>query len=144
MTVTAEQPDTGLGLAELVSRTESLIKQRERFAGWWVELASLLDGIGARAVGLRTSNDGTAGLAEQLRMDAPHLFQNFRRLEDESDALSAEILTVRMATGVAAGTGGDDPEIPRKVKSVLRRLRRLESRTNSLMLEAYERDIGGE
>ena len=83
-------------------------------------------------------------LAEQLRMDAPHLFSNLRRLEDESDALQEDILRVRISAGEIGADDRKFGELAADIRGVLRRLRRLELRSNSMVLDAYETDIGGE
>jgi hypothetical protein len=144
MTVTADQYLAGSGLNDLVARTELLLAQRRRLAGWWVELVACLDALSARAAGVRSGEGERDSLAEQIRLDAPHLYGSLRRLDEESEALSAKIVEVRISAGSSAGDDSNYIWVSREVRSVLRRLRKLESRSNSVVLDAYDRDIGGE
>jgi hypothetical protein len=142
MTITID-PGTG-GVSELVSRTESLLSQRRSMAQWWVELVALLDALGARVATLRQDQSGESTLAEQIRMDAPHLYGSLRRLDEESEALQADLLEVRIRTGESMGDESRLGELSSDIRGVLRRLTRLEHRSNSVVLDAYDRDIGGE
>lgn len=145
MTVTIDPGVSGPGLTELVSRTESLLSQRRAgVATWWVELVACLDALGARVMNLRQDTAGRDALAEQIRLDAPHLYSNLRRLDNESEELQEEILRVRISAGESAGDEGSGGELAVEVRKVLRKLRKWELRSNSVVLDAYERDIGGE
>lgn len=144
MTVTFDTAVGGMGLSDLVTRTEWLLSHRRRMASWWVELVACLDALSVRVTSLRSDADSREGLAEQIRLDAPHLYGSLRRLDDESEALSQEILKVRMSAGASAGDDGPLTDLSREVRTVLRRLRRLESRSNTVVLDAYDRDFGGE
>jgi hypothetical protein len=142
MTITFD-PAAG-GVSELVSRTESLLSQRRTMAQWWVELVALLDALGARVATLRQDQSGESTLAEQIRMDAPHLYGSLRRLDEESEALQADLLHVRIQAGESMGDESRVGELSADIRGVLRRLTRLEHRSNSVVLDAYDRDIGGE
>ena len=142
MTITID-PAVG-GVSDLVSRTESLLSHRRSMAQWWVELVALLDALGARVTTLRQGQGGDSTLAEQIRMDAPHLFSSLRRLDEESEALQEELLQVRIRTGESMGDESRLGELSTEIRGVLRRLTRLEHRSNSVVLDAYDRDIGGE
>jgi len=144
MNVKIEPAASDSGLTDLVARTESLLAHRWGVAAWWVELAACLDALGARVTSLRLNSVGQHTLAEQIRNDAPHLYGTLRRLDEESDALEQAILRVRISAGQSAGDEGRLKELTTDVRGVLRRMRRLELRSNSVVFEAYERDIGGE
>ena len=142
MTITID-PTVG-GVSELVSRTESLLSQRRTMAQWWVELVALLDALGARVATLRQDQSGESTLAEQIRMDAPHLYGSLRRLDEESEALQADLLHVRIQAGESMGDDSRVGALSADIRGVLHRLTRLERRSNSVVLDAYDRDIGGE
>jgi hypothetical protein len=144
MTVAIDSAVAGSGLTELVARTESLLAHRRSAAQWWVDLVACLDDLGARAMTLRQDPGGRTALAEQIRMDAPHLYGHLRRLEDESETLQQDILRVRISAGESAGDEGRLAELASDIRAVLRRMRRLELRSNSVVIDAYDRDIGGE
>jgi len=144
MTVAIDPAVPGSGLTELVARTESLLAHRRGAAQWWVDLVACLDDLGARAMSLRENPVDRNALAEQIRMDAPHLYGHLRRLEDESETLQQDILRVRISAGESAGDEGRLAELSSDIRLVLRRLRRLELRSNSVVIDAYDRDIGGE
>ncbi len=144
MTVTIEPAAGGSGLTELVARTESLLAHRRYVAQWWVDLVACLDALSARVANLRMDPSGRAALEEQIRIDAPHLYGSLRQLEEESEALEEDIVRVRISAGQSAGDDGRLTELTSEIRGVLRRLRRLELRSNSVVLDAYDRDIGGE
>lgn len=132
------------GLNDLLSRTESLLTHRSAVAQWWVDLVECLDQLAARATGLRSDRISQDALAEQIRMDAPHLYSSLRRLEEESEELQADILRVRISAGDSIGDEARVGALTNDVRGVMRRLRRLELRSNSVVIDAYDRDIGGE
>jgi hypothetical protein len=142
MTITIDP--TVSGVSDLVSRTESLLSQRRTMAQWWVELVALLDALGARVATLRQDQNGESTLAEQIRMDAPHLYGSLRRLDEESEAVQADLLHVRIQAGESMGDESRVGELSADIRGVLHRLTRLERRSNSVVLDAYDRDIGGE
>ncbi len=131
-------------LSDLMDRTETLLRHHRVVAQWWVDLVASLDALGARLSSMRQEPVVRDNLAEQLRMDAPHLFSRLRRLEDESEALQEDILRVRIFAGEMGADDGKFGELAMEIRGVLRRLRRLELRSNSMVLDAYETDIGGE
>ena len=144
MTATIDPAIGGPGMTELVSRAESLLRHRRGVAQWWVELVAILDALGARVTHLRPDSVEMHSLAEQIRLDAPHLYSNLRRLEEESEQLQQEILQVRITAGQSVGDDSRIAELTEEILTMLRRLRRLELRSNGVMLDAYDRDIGGE
>jgi hypothetical protein len=131
-------------LAELSTRIERILGEHAPTAGWWVELVATLDAVSARLSQASADAAGRLALAEQIRLDAPHLFRSVLGLDDESDALSLDLVRVRIAAGDAAGDAARAPAICAQVRVLLGRLRRLEHRANALMFDAYDRDIGGE
>ena len=84
------------------------------------------------------------GLREQLTEDAPHLSSQIRRIDDEHEALEDELLRVRILAGEAAGTAASLPSVTRSVAELMARLTRLDQWTTQIMMDAYERDLGGE
>ena len=144
MTITINPSVGGPGVSELADRTESLLAHRRSMAHWWVELVALLDALGARVSSLREDQNGDSSFAEQIRMDAPHLYGSLSRLDEESEHLQEDLLRVRITAGKSMGDESALGELSRDIRGVLRRLRRLERRSNDVVLDAYDRDIGGE
>jgi len=144
MTITIDPSVGGPGVTELVTRTESLLAHRRSMAQWWVELVALLDALGARVSTLRQDQSSESPLSEQIRMDAPHLYGVLRRLDEESEELQEDLLRVRISAGESMGDESRLGDLSQDIRGVLRRLRRLERRSNDVVLDAYDRDIGGE
>jgi len=142
VTVSAHYAESGL--TDLMDRAELLLGQRRHAAQWWVDLVACLDAMGARLSSMRQEPAVRDSLAEQIRIDAPHLFSNLRRLEEESEALQEDILRVRIFAGESAADDGTFSDLAAAVRGVLRRMRKLEKRSNSVVLDAYDTDIGGD
>jgi hypothetical protein len=131
-------------LADLGARIERLLGERTTAASWWVELVATLDAMAARLSQFSADAGARLAFVEQIRLDAPHLFDTARGLDEESDAVEQEIVSVRLAAGDAAGDPSRVWRVRSDVSRVMARLRRLEHRSNSLVFDAYDRDIGGE
>ena len=142
MTVTAEVSTSQL--TELTARIDELLRDRRTMAQWWVQLVANLDELTARLGSYRSDLAGRRALAEQIRLDAPHLYGRLRKLDLEQEHLEEDLIKARILAGESAGNDSRYTEVAREVKDCLRRLRRLEARSNGVVLEAYERDMGGE
>lgn len=142
MTVAAEVPNSQL--SELTNRIDALLSDRRTMAQWWVQLVASLDELSAKVGSVRHDLAGRRALAEQIRLDAPHLYSRLRKLDAEQEVLEEDLVKARILAGESAGNDSRYAEVAREVKDCLRRLRRLESRSNDVVLDAYDRDIGGE
>lgn len=126
------------------SRLGELLGDQRPGAGWWVEITRALDDL-ADAVHT-TPGDllDPEGFTEQLRADAPHLIGRWQRMTAERDHLTATITAVRLQAGHGAG----DPDAVGPVSAAIRDLatavRRYQERTTAVLLDAYQRDLGGD
>lgn len=131
-------------LSEVTGRIDALLSDRRTMAQWWVELVSSLDTLGARLVSHQHDLVGRHALAEQIRLDAPHLYSQLRRLDAEQEELTGELERVRIRAGASAGDTSATCDVINEIRDFLHRLRRLELRSNTIVVDAYDRDIGGE
>lgn len=131
-------------LSEVTGRIDALLADRRTMAQWWVELVSNLDALRGRLLSHQHDLAGRSALAEQIRLDAPHLYSQLRRLDAEQEALTSELERVRIRVGASAGDTSASCDVIGEVKDFLHRLRRLELRSNTIVVDAYDRDIGGE
>ncbi len=126
------------------SRLIRLLEDHRGVASWWVEVARQLDDL-ADAV-RREPGDlvDAEGFTEQLRDDAPHLMSRWMRLSTERDGLYDEVAHVRLQVGRDAGDPSAVDTVTRSIRDLLTRARRFQERTTEVLLDAYERDLGGE
>ncbi len=126
------------------SRLTRLLEDHRGVATWWVEIARQLDEL-ADAI-RREPGDlvDAPGFTEQIRDDAPHLMGRWLRLSTERDGLYDAVTHVRLEVGRDAGDPSAVEAITRSIRDVLTRARRFQERTTEVLLDAYERDLGGE
>ena len=142
MTVAAEVSTSQL--SALTARIDDLLSDRRTMAQWWVQLVANLDELTARVSSFRSDLASRRALSEQIRLDAPHLYSRLRKLDAEQEHLEEDLVRARILAGESAGNDSRYAEVAREVKDCLRRLRRLEANSNGVLLDAYERDMGGE
>jgi len=126
------------------ARLSGLLQGHRGMASWWVEIARQLDVL---ADALRTEPGDLVdveGFTEQIRDDAPHLMGRWIRLADERDGLAELISSVRLQVGRDAGDPTAVESITASIRELLARTRRFQERTTEVLLDAYERDLGGE
>jgi hypothetical protein len=149
--MTAITPDTLDGsllrvitFASVQSRLTQLLEDHRSAASWWVEIARQLDDL-ADAV-RREPGDlvDTQGFTEQIRDDAPHLMGRWMRLSSERDGLFDAVTHMRLEVGQHAGDPSAVETVTRAIRDLLARARRFQERTTEVLLDAYERDLGGE
>ena len=149
--MTAITPDTLDGtflrvitFSSVQSRLTQLLEDQRGVASWWVELARQLDDL-ADAVRREPGDLVDAdGFTEQLRDDAPHLMSRWLRLSTEREGLFDAVTDVRMQVGSHAGDPTAVEFVTGSVRALLSRARRFQERTTEVLLDAYERDLGGE
>jgi hypothetical protein len=90
-----------------------------------------------------SGTEGSGGLWEQIRDDAPRLDGKLRRLRREHEQLAAEIATLRWTVDAAGGDGPQLTHARERVTAVLAQLVRHRQRGADLIYEAYQHDIGG-
>ncbi len=135
-----EQTRSAVSVAS--ERIDGLLQHSSNVAQWWVDLTIQLDDLSTRL--MVEGEQMWRGLREQLTEDAPHLSSQIRRIDDEHEALEDELLRVRILAGEAAGTAASLPSVTRSVAELMARLTRLDQWTTQIMMDAYERDLGGE
>ncbi len=135
-----EQTRSAVSVAS--ERIDGLLQHSSNVAQWWVDLTIQLDDLSTRL--MVEGEQMWRGLREQLTEDAPHLSCQIRRIDDEHEALEDELLRVRILAGEAAGTAASLPSVTRSVAELMARLTRLDQWTTQIMMDAYERDLGGE
>jgi hypothetical protein len=141
--MTAITPDMVSG-SSVQRRLGELLQEDWGRAGWWVEITRRLDDL---AESVRTAPGDLAdvpGFTEQIRADAPHLMSRWQRLAGERDGLYDAVTQVRLLAGRNAGDPGAVPVVSRAIRDLLARVRRFQERTTEVLLDAYERDMGGE
>lgn len=124
-------------------RLEALLRDSGG-AGWWVEMIRQLDVL---ADAVRTAPGNLVdplGFTEQLRSDAPHLVRRWARMAPERDALVGQVEQVRLLAAREAADPAAVPAVSAAVRSLLTRVRRFQERTTELLLDAYQRDLGGD
>jgi hypothetical protein len=113
-------------------------------AGWWVEVARQLDDLAEALLGTPGDVADVHGLTEQFRDDAPHLVGRWQRLAREREGLYDQVGRVRLMAGRSAGDPAAVGPVSRAIQDLVSRVRRFQERTTEVLLDAYERDMGGE
>ena len=126
------------------SRLGSLLEDQRGRATWWVEVARQLDDLADAVRSAPGDLIDPEGFTEQLRADAPHMMDRWIRLSQEGDGLHEAVCEVRMLVGEYAGDPSAIDAVRRAVSDVLAKVRRFQERTTEVLLDAYERDLGGE
>jgi hypothetical protein len=127
-----------------LKRLGELTRESRVWAGWWVEVTRQLDDLAESVLSTPGDVVDTGGFTEQLRADAPHLMGRWQRLAGERDGLYAAVTEVRLLAGRSAGDPSAVSSVSRAIRDVIGRVRRFQERTSEVLLDAYERDIGGE
>ena len=149
--MTAITPDTldntllrVITFSSVQSRLTHLLEDHRGLTSWWVEIARQLDDL-ADAV-RREPGDlvDAEGFTEQIRADAPHLMSRWMRLTTERDGLYEEVTHVRLQVGHDAGDPSAVDSAKHSIRALLTRARRFQERTTEVLLDSYERDLGGE
>jgi hypothetical protein len=129
----------------VVRRLAELVGEAGRTgAAWWVEVTRQLDDLADAVQAAPGDLLDAAGFTEQIRADAPHLMGRWERMAGERDALIAAVTDVRMLAGHSAGDPALIDPVTLAIKDLLQRVRRFQQRTTEVLLDAYERDLGGE
>jgi len=147
-TITSDTLDTTMlrviTFSSVHARLTQLIDDHRGSTSWWVELARQLDDL-ADAV-RREPGDlvDAEGFTEQIRADAPHLMGRWLRLSTERDGLEDAVTHVRLQVARDAGDESAVEPARHAIRTLLTRARRFQERTTEVLLDAYERDLGGE
>jgi hypothetical protein len=149
--MTAITPDTldntllrVVTFSSVQTRLTHLLEDHRGLTSWWVDTARQLDDL-ADAV-RREPGDlvDAEGFTEQIRDDAPHLMGRWLRLTNERDGLYEAVTHVRIQVGQDAGDPSAVDGAKNSIRALLARARRFQERTTEVLLDAYERDLGGD
>ena len=146
--ITPDAVDTTLlrviTFSSVQTRLTHLLEEHPGLTSWWVEVARQLDDL---AAAVRTEPGDLVdaeGFTEQIRDDAPHLMGRWMRLSAEREGLYDAVAQVRLQVGRDAGDPTAVEAAQQAIRSLLTRARRFQERTTEVLLDAYERDLGGE
>jgi hypothetical protein len=106
---------------------------------WW---ASLAHHLGEMGEDLTLTDVG--GLAAQINTDAPHFAAAARRLPPIEAQAQRDVARLRRVATDPFGSTTAAGDVRGDVEALLRRVRTVHRLSNALMLDAYERDIGGD
>jgi hypothetical protein len=106
---------------------------------WWDSVAHHLGEVGEELAGTDIS-----GLAAQITTDAPHFATAARRLSAIHDQTQRDLARLRREVADLRGSTTAARAVRDAIEVLLRRVRTLNRLSNDLMLDAYERDIGGD
>lgn len=125
-------------------RLSELVREPVGRAEWWVEITRELDDLAESVCEGPGDMVDPVGFGEQIRSDAPHLMTRWSRLAADSDDLYREVCDVRLQASRYAGDPIAVNAVCRAISDLLAHVERFQRRTTDLLLEAYERDLGGE
>lgn len=114
-------------------------QEDEGTALWWVCLAHHLDELRDELAGADIQ-----GLSEQITADAPHFAAAARRLPVLDAQAQEEVGRVRLLVAQHAGSTEAAAPVRREVDLLMRKVRTLYRLSDTLMFDAYERDLGGD
>ena len=110
---------------------------------WCVKLSPHIDDLREAWASHVSGTEGSGGLWEQIRTDAPRLNGALHRLGREHEHLTSEVEALRQDL---ADAGDDEAHLANareRVTALLVQLTRHRQRGADLIYEAYERDVGG-
>jgi hypothetical protein len=108
-------------------------------APWWAALGHHLGELGQEL----TLTD-VGGLAAQITTDAPHFAAAARRLPPIEAQVQRDVARLRRVATDQIGSATAAGEVRGDVDALLSRVHTLHRLSTALMLDAYERDIGGD
>lgn len=107
--------------------------------GWWDSVAHHLDELGEELV-----RADIPGLAAQITTDAPHYAAAARRLAAIHDRALLDLARLRRVVAAVCGSTYAARDVAVALDALLRRVGALHRLSSDLMLDTYERDIGGD
>ncbi len=122
----------------------TLLADRRGLITWWIDVTRRLDELADVIHSAAGNLIDPDGFTEQLRDDAPHLMGRWLRLSADRDDLDAAVTEVRILAGASAGDPAAVEPVSDAIREVLAKARRYQERTTDVLLDAYERDLGGE
>ena len=126
------------------SRLEELLADQRPGAGWWVQITRALDDLADAVHATPGDLIDPDGFTEQIRSDAPYLMGRWLRLAGDRDQLTAAIAAVRLQAGNMAGDPDAVGTVSAVIRTLLAQVLRYQERTTDMLLDAYQRDLGGD
>ena len=133
-----------LSVAGAQSRLDDLLGEQRTGAGWWVQITRALDDLADAVHSTPGDLIDPDGFTEQIRSDAPYLMGRWLRLAGDRDQLAAAITAVRLHAGRSAGDPDAVGTVSAAIRDLLTQVRRYQERTTDVLLDAYQRDLGGD
>ena len=133
-----------LSVASAQSSFDELLAASRPDAGWWVQITGALDDLADAVHSTPGDLIDPEGFTEQIRSDAPYLMGRWLRLAGDRDQLTAAIAAVRLQTGNMAGDPDAVGTVSAAIRALLTQVRRYQERTTDVLLDAYQRDLGGD
>ena len=133
-----------LSVAGAQSRLDELLADQRPGAGWWVQTTRALDDLADAVHSTPGDLIDPDGFTEQLRADAPYLMGRWLRLAGDHDHLTEAIAAVRLQAGCAAGDPDAIGTMSAAIRTLQAQVRRYQERTTDVLLDAYQRDLGGD
>lgn len=124
---------------ESLDRLVNCARQDVGSPTWWACLARHLDELRDE---LATGD--VEGLAAQITTDAPHLAASAARLPPLEKQVQHELAQLRTLVASTCGSMTAAPPVRDAVEVALRHVRTLNRMSDDLLLDAYERDFGGQ
>jgi hypothetical protein len=126
------------------SRLDELLGEQHPGADWWVQITRALDDLAGAVHSTPGDLIDPDGFTEQIRSDAPYLMGRWLRLAGDRDQLTAAIAAVRLQAGRCAGDPDAVATVSAAIRSLLTQVLRCQERTTGVLLDAYQRDLGGD
>lgn len=108
-------------------------------ASWWACVANRLDDLRDEL-----AESDIEGLAAQVTTDAPQYAATARRLPGLDRAVQDEAERLRMRIAEMAGARWAAQAVANDLEHLLRSVRTLYRLSDALLMDAYERDLGGD
>jgi hypothetical protein len=124
---------------ESLDRTMRCPQQDMGTPMWWTAVAHDLGELGEELAQI-----DVVGLAAQITTDAPHFAAAARRLPLLHERAQREVARLRREAIDLRGSPTGAREVHDAVEATLLRVRTLHRLCSDLLLDAYERDIGGD
>lgn len=122
-----------------LDRVTQCLDSQTGTATWWACVARHIDELSEE---LELSDN--VGLVAQVTEDTPELAAGALRLRTLDAQVRSEVAQLRLLVANRAGSFSAVAEVSEAVVETLRRVRTLDRVADDLMLDAYERDFGGE
>ncbi|MDA8435277.1 MAG: hypothetical protein M0Z98_04770 [Actinomycetales bacterium] len=123
-----------------LTRVNDLLVLRADCGSWWSAIARSVDDL--IDVMWEHRADGHGGLHRDLLEEHPRLAFQIRSLEKDHTELTEELAQLRALIGASIGRPGGVAEVLAAATEMVARIRGHQRRARTLVVEAYQRDLG--